>query len=162
VLDDVGTGFEISIRPLRPAAPAASRCHGSGPDHHHYAVVARDNSAQLFPAYITAMATSSYLSGAYLYRNLPEIYRTFDTSVLPDTVSIDPADRNKGQLQRFVEMFGLQFDVLRSFAASASRRSWGEAPAGRVACTVSESWGSLGSAQPTSAVPWGAVRLRSW
>jgi len=117
--DDVGTGFEIFNSAAAPGSAGSFRDAGQlkGQTTYYYAVVARDNSAQLFPAYITAMATSSFLSGAYLYRNLPEIYRTFDTSVLPDTVSINPADRNKGQLQRFVEMFGLQFDLLRSFAA---------------------------------------------
>ena len=119
VPDDVGTSFEIYD--ASPADPSSFRDAGrlKGQTTYYYAVVALDTSAHLFPAYVTAMATSSYQSGAYLYRNLPEIYRTFDTAVLPQALSTAnmDADRAKGQLQRFVEMFGLQFDFLRSFAA---------------------------------------------
>ena len=119
VPDDLGTSFEIYDSAAAPGSTGIFRDSGrlQGQTTYYYAVVARDSSAQLFPAYITAMATSFYGSGAYLYGNLPEIYRTFDTFVPPDTANIDPADRSKGQLRRFVEMFGLQFDLLRSFAS---------------------------------------------
>lgn len=84
---------------------------------YYYAVVAQDNTAASFPAFISAMATSPYASGEYLYKNLPGVYRTFDTATTLAATILASADTGKGQLQRFLEMFGFQFDLLRSFAS---------------------------------------------
>lgn len=84
---------------------------------YYYAVVAYDSAAKLSPAYVSAMATSPYQTGADLYNNLPGVYQTFDTVTPPPSPTLDPGDRDKGQLQRLLEMFGLQFDLIRSFAA---------------------------------------------
>ncbi len=62
------------------------------------------------------MATSPYQTGAHLYNNLPGLYRNFDTVLPPDAPGLDAQERTRGQLRRFVELFGLQFDLLRSFA----------------------------------------------
>src|SRR5262249_5619348 len=88
--DDVGTSVEIFDAGAAPGSAGSflDTAQLKGQTTYYYAVVARDVSAQLFPAYITAMATSSYASGTYLYRNLPELYRTFDTFVAPDTLQL--------------------------------------------------------------------------
>ncbi len=122
VPDDFGSTFEIYDKTAQPGDAGSfldTGLQGSlkGETVYYYAVVARDSTAQHSPAFITAMATSPYLTGAYLYKNLAGIYKTFDTALPPATAGVDPADANKGQLLRFVEMFGLQFDLVRSFAA---------------------------------------------
>src|SRR5215467_11637291 len=118
--DDFGSAFEIYDQAAQPGAAGSfldSGLQGSlkGETVYYYAVVARDGTAQNFPAFVSAMTTSPFQTGAYLYKNLPGIYQTFDTTTAPATAGIDPGDANKGQLLRFVEMFGLQFDLVRSF-----------------------------------------------
>lgn len=84
---------------------------------YYYAVVPYDAGTNLAsPSYVSAMTTTPYRTAAHLYNNLPAFYRRYDTKLAPDIAAIDPADRQKGQLQRFIDMFGLQFDLLRSFA----------------------------------------------
>ena len=83
---------------------------------YYYAIVAYDTASRQFPTFVSAMATAPYQTGAFLYNNLPGIYQGFDTTLPPASPALDPADAAKGQLQRLLEMFGLQFDLLRSFA----------------------------------------------
>jgi phage tail-like protein len=84
---------------------------------YYYAVVSYDQAGGTFPAFVAAMSTAPYGIGQYLYDNLPGIYQSYDTARPPPSPTLDPADLDKGQLQRFVEMFGLQFDLLRSHAS---------------------------------------------
>jgi phage tail-like protein len=84
---------------------------------YYYAVVSYDQAGDTFPAFVAAMSTAPYGTGQYLYDNLPGIYQSYDTARPPPSPALDPADLGKGQLQRFVEMFGLQFDLLRSYAS---------------------------------------------
>jgi hypothetical protein len=65
------------------------------------------------PVHASALAASPWRSGAELYRGLPEIYRHYDLVKPPAGLGLDG---DHGQLRRLVEMFGLQFDLLRSFA----------------------------------------------
>lgn len=53
---------------------------------------------------VAAMASSNYASAKQLYAMLPSIYHRFDA---------------KGELRRFLEIFGPEFDLIRSFAAAA-------------------------------------------
>jgi phage tail-like protein len=122
VPDDFGSTLEIYDQPAQPDAAGSfldSGLQGSlkGETVYYYAVVARNGTAQNFPAFVSAMTTSPFQTGAYLYKNLPGIYQTFDTPTVPTPAGVDPADANKGQLLRFMEMFGLQFDLIRSFVA---------------------------------------------
>lgn len=82
---------------------------------YYYAVVTYDGGGLSPPAFASAMATSAYDSGATLYDTLPAIYSRFDTVFPPPGVA--PGDEKKGQLHRFLEMFGMQLDLLRSFTA---------------------------------------------
>src|SRR5260221_1475203 len=120
--EDFGSSFEIHDDPTaRPGVGGRFRDTGAprsslrGETIYYYAVVARDSGAGQFPTFVSAVATSPFQSGSYLYENLPGIYRTYDTSLPAPGAVADPADERKGQLLRFVEMFGLQFDQLRSF-----------------------------------------------
>jgi hypothetical protein len=85
---------------------------------YYYAVVGFTSPTDYSPAFVSAMATGNYETAAYLYRSLPGLYRSFDTALPPDVPGLALPDKAKGQLLRFVEMFGLQFDLLRSFAAA--------------------------------------------
>jgi hypothetical protein len=84
---------------------------------YYYAVVAYDAASNHFPIFTSVMATTAYGTGASLYSDLPALYQRYDTIKPPDVPGLDPAERDKGQLLRLVEMFGLQFDLLRSFAS---------------------------------------------
>lgn len=61
---------------------------------------------------ITAMATSHYGLGDKLYQLLPAIYRRYDMA---------PENDQKEYLLRFMEIFGSQLDLIRSFVAGASQ-----------------------------------------
>ena len=103
-------------------APGASCFSDSGLKSetvYYYSVVGYTSPTDYFPAFVSAMATGAYQTGGYLYRSLPGIYRSFDTALPPDVAGLVPADKEKGQLLRLIEMFGLQFDLLRSFAGGA-------------------------------------------
>lgn len=86
----------------------------------YYYALAAYSKAKLFPpVFISAMATAAYEIAAQLYINLPALYQRHDTVLPPaDSPGLDPADKDKGQLRRLVEMFGLQLDLLRSFAGA--------------------------------------------
>jgi phage tail-like protein len=85
---------------------------------YYYAAVPYDAAAtRSLPSYASAMTTSPYRTAAHLYNNLPSLYRRYDTKLAPEIETLEPADRAKGQLQRFIDLFGLQFDLLRSFAS---------------------------------------------
>ncbi|MGH7597046.1 MAG: hypothetical protein ACREOI_11885, partial [bacterium] len=104
-----------------PAGAGAGRFSDAGLQSetvYYYAVVAYDHSATHFPSvFISAMATGAYQSSAHLYQNLPALYQRHDTATpLANSPGLDSADERKGQLQRLVEMFGSQFDLLRSLA----------------------------------------------
>jgi hypothetical protein len=85
-----------------------------GETTYYYAIVAYDSAFRPFPAFISAMTTAPYRTAAYLYRNLPEIYRSSDTAT--SQAVFDPADAGKGQLLRLMEIFGSELDLLRSYA----------------------------------------------
>src|SRR5262245_41482424 len=62
-----------------------------------------------------AMATAPYDTVGQMADLLPTIYHRYDT-VLPGPDAVPNADRHKGQLRRFLELPGGQFDQLYSFA----------------------------------------------
>jgi phage tail-like protein len=119
---DIGTSREIHHDAATPAGSAATFVDANLRHEvaYYYAVVSYDASGTLYPAFVSTMTTAPYETGAYLYGNLPGIVQSYDTALPPPSPALDPADRGKGQLRRFVEMFGLQFDALRS-EASATR-----------------------------------------
>lgn len=92
----------------------------SGETNYYYAVVAFGGGAatDYFPAFVAAMATTPYGSAERLYGALPDIYARFDTLTPPAVPRLDPEDLSKGQLRRLTEMFGLQFDLIRSYASA--------------------------------------------
>lgn len=63
---------------------------------------------------IAAMAASNYGIGDELYKLLPAIYQRYDT-ILAKPGTVEPEDEQKGELQRFLEIFGPQLDLIRSF-----------------------------------------------
>jgi phage tail-like protein len=83
---------------------------------YYYAVAGFTSPNNYVAAFASAMATGAFQTSAYLYGSLPGIYQSLDTVLPPNVALLDPADAGKGQLRRFVEMFGQQFDLLRSFA----------------------------------------------
>jgi phage tail-like protein len=115
---DISTSREIWNDTATPAGQSAYLldCGLKGETVYYYAVVSYD-AAQNYPAFTSAMSTAPYQTGSYLYQSLPEIYQSYDTALPPPSPAMDPADLSKGQLRRFMEMFGLEFDVLRSFAS---------------------------------------------
>ena len=62
-----------------------------------------------------AMATSPYNIAGQMADLLPTLYHRYDT-VLPNAAAVAPADRQKGQLRRFLDLPGSQLDLLYSFA----------------------------------------------
>jgi phage tail-like protein len=119
-IEDIGTARQIHDDATTPAGAAAGFSDGGlkGNTVYYYAIVAYDqanNHSALATA--SALATTPYQTADELYRNLPALYQRFDTVVPPLDVPVpDEADKTKGQLRRLIEMFGLQFDLLRSFA----------------------------------------------
>ncbi|HEX8853148.1 MAG TPA: phage tail protein, partial [Pyrinomonadaceae bacterium] len=92
-----------------------------GETNYYYAVAAYDASQppNYFPVFVSALATSAYGTAEQLYEWLPALYKRYDTLRPPVVAQLDPADREKGQLRRLVEMFGAEFDLLRSYASAA-------------------------------------------
>ena len=84
---------------------------------YYYAVVAFNAALDPSPAFVSAMATARYETGEYLYENLPGVYRTFDVVTPPPSPTLDPGDVGRGQLRRLLEMFGVEFDLIRSYAS---------------------------------------------
>jgi phage tail-like protein len=112
VFTDTQTGFD---------QPVSFVDHGlDGETNYYYALAAFDGAAKpnFFPAFVSALATTPYGSAEQLYGALPALYQRFDTLMPPALAQVDPKDLTKGQLRRFVEMFGLQFDLLRSYASA--------------------------------------------
>lgn len=108
--------FDDSATPL--GSPGSFTDSGLKPEAvYYYAVVAYDSSFQPYPALISAMTTAPYQTAAYLYSNLPGVYQAYDTAQPPPSPALDPADAKKGQLLRFLEMLGPQFDLLRSYSS---------------------------------------------
>ncbi len=69
---------------------------------------------------VAAMATSDYGLGDALYQLIPAIYKRYDTTYArPGTVAAE--DRQKGELQRFLEIFGCQLDVIRNYIAATGK-----------------------------------------
>jgi hypothetical protein len=62
-----------------------------------------------------AMATAPYNMAAQMADLLPALYHRYDT-VLTNAATLSPADRQKGQLRRFLDVPGSQLDLLYSFA----------------------------------------------
>jgi hypothetical protein len=62
-----------------------------------------------------AMTTAPYNSAGQMVDLLPTLYHRYDT-VLTTAASVAPADREKGQLRRFLDLPGSQLDLLYSFA----------------------------------------------
>jgi tail protein P2 I len=102
------------------AAPGASGAFSdqglNGETVYYYAAVAYSATQVSPPAFASALATTPYQTADELYRELPGFYRQFDTVTPPDVPGLDPAAVEKGQLRRAAEMFGEQFDLLRSYA----------------------------------------------
>ena len=69
---------------------------------------------------VAAMATSPEDYAGYMYGLLPVIYRRYDTVVPTDAPPEMPAaDRERGQLRRFLDLPGGQLDQLHSMATAA-------------------------------------------
>jgi phage tail-like protein len=73
---------------------------------------------------VSAMATGCYDFAGLLHRLLPAIYHRYDT-VLPEQVAakdavaaMDPVDRGRGQLRRFLDLPGGQLDQIYSAVRS--------------------------------------------
>jgi hypothetical protein len=72
----------------------------------------------------SAMATGPYDLASLLYRLLPAIYHRYDTILPADVLdaaqvaAMDPADQQRGQLRRFLELPGGQLDQLYSSVGS--------------------------------------------
>ena len=65
----------------------------------------------------SAMATAPYDFAGQMYALLPALYHRYDEAAGPTSDSaVAPADRAKGQLQRFLDLPGSQFDQIYSFA----------------------------------------------
>ena len=62
-----------------------------------------------------AMATAPYNITAQMAALLPTLYHRYDT-VVTNATTVAPADRQKGQLCRFLDLPGGQLDLLYSFA----------------------------------------------
>ena len=62
-----------------------------------------------------AMATAPYNFAGQMADLLPTLYHRYDT-VMTSAAAVVPADRQKGQLRRFLDLPGGQLDLLYSFA----------------------------------------------
>lgn len=72
---------------------------------------------------VTCFATDSTDYAERMYNQLPVIYHRYDTRVplagQADKAGMDEADRQKGQLRRFLDITGSHFDQLHSFTSAA-------------------------------------------
>ncbi len=116
---DPGIHLDTKTKAGEPAVFLDTKLRGE--TNYYYAVAAYDSSKppNYFPVYVSAMATTAYASAEHLYEWLPSLYRRYDTLLPPVVAQLDPADLQKGQLRRLVEMFGAEFDLLRSYASAA-------------------------------------------
>lgn len=120
---DLNSVFQIHDEPVTITGPGEK---GSFSDFglksetvYYYAVAAYDAATKHFPVFISCMPTGAYQSATTMYRNLPALYQRFDL-LKPPAPDLNPADKDKGQLLRLMEMVGPQFDLLRSFASAGN------------------------------------------
>jgi phage tail-like protein len=66
---------------------------------------------------VSAMATASYGFGAQMFAMLPAVYHRYDAALT--NRHVEPADRDKGVLRRFLDLTGGQMDQLYSLARAA-------------------------------------------
>jgi phage tail-like protein len=87
---------------------------------YYYGVAAYDGKtpANYYPVFVSALSTTGYDTASQLYDALPAVYQRYDTVLPPPVPRLDPQDAGKGQLRRLVEMYGQQFDLLRSYASA--------------------------------------------
>ena len=67
----------------------------------------------------SALATAPYDFAGQMYALLPAIYHRYDEAQGLTSDSVAPADRDKGQLRRFLDLPGSQFDQLYSLTRAA-------------------------------------------
>ena len=70
-----------------------------------------------------AVAGDVHRLNRWLWQTLPDIYRAHDTQLLPPSAhvpGVPETTRTGGQLRRFIDMFGMGFDMLRNSAQSLS------------------------------------------
>lgn len=87
---------------------------------YYYAIMTRadgESAYSLDPANcIAAMATGPFDMAGQMYDLLPGLYKRYDTSLPPnDPAAMSDADRQCGQLRRFLSLPGGQLDQLYSF-----------------------------------------------
>lgn len=124
-LEDLGTAREIYADATTPAGAAGrfSDTGLKGETVYYYAIAAYGQAPPQVrlqfspPVLASALAITPYHTADELYRHLPALYQRFDTITPPEAPELDPADKDKGQLRRLIEMFGLQFDLLRTYAS---------------------------------------------
>jgi hypothetical protein len=112
---------EIYNQPQTPGQSGQFSDRGlKGETVYYYAIVAEGvtgGQPVLGPmTQASALATTGWLSAEELYRRLPALYQRYDLAKPPAVPGLDEDAKDQGQLRRLVEMFGLQFDLLRSFA----------------------------------------------
>ena len=70
-----------------------------------------------------AMATASYDFAGWMYELLPAVYHRYDTALGVDAGGdLDGEDLQRGQLRRFMDLFGSHFDQVYSYARAALGR----------------------------------------
>jgi hypothetical protein len=67
----------------------------------------------------SATAIAPYDFAGQIYAMLPAIYRRYDAGRTPAPGTVAPADRDKGELRRFLDLPGGELDRLYSFARAA-------------------------------------------
>ncbi|MFI5910933.1 hypothetical protein [Dactylosporangium sp. NPDC051541] len=67
----------------------------------------------------SAMALSPYDFGGQMYALLPAIYQRYDADRLPAAGTVAEADKDKGELRRFLDLPGAELDRLYSLARAA-------------------------------------------
>jgi len=68
---------------------------------------------------ISALAVSPMAYSEYMYNLLPRLYHRYDSSK-PDPTTVDAADQDKGQLQRYLDLIGMNLDLLHGYAKAVS------------------------------------------
>lgn len=105
--DDILTQSTIRVTDSQAIQP--------GNIYYYAAFLAAETEQEFYFSSLTqasALATGRY--GHQLFSALPQIHQQLDTT-RPAPLQVTPADRNKGQLQRFLEVFEAHADMLHSF-----------------------------------------------
>lgn len=137
-LDNPALAHELIHDQPAAQSPAAARVRlldtGLKPETvYYYSLVAYDTVGKNSPPQrVSAMTTAPYQTAQHLYEKLPGVYRNYDTALPPDVPGLSAADRTRGQLRRFIDMFGLQFDLLRSYAGGVRNNFSAERIDGRL------------------------------